>query len=93
MEPDERDRIFAEADKQIARAKRLIEEGDQALRQQGIDPEEARARARALFADPEMKRCLEEAKAQVRREAEQAKAHESFYNAAPGRRKAPRSTV
>ena len=93
MDQDEWDHINAEANKQIARAKRLVEEGDQKLRQQGIDPDELRARAQALLEDPDMKPLLEKARAQVRSEAEQAKAHESFYTAAPGRRKAPRSMV
>ena len=95
MEDNERASIVAEAKKQIARAKRLIEERDQSLRQQGIDPEKLRERVKAALRDnPEMQRKVDEARAQVQCDVEQSKAHEGFYAAAPvRRRKAPRSTI
>ncbi len=94
MEDDERATIVAEAKRQIARTRQLVEERQQWLRQQGIDPEELRARVEAaLREDPEMQRQLEEKMAQRRRDVEQSKAHDSFYAGAPARRKAPRSMI
>ena len=91
---DERARILAEANKQIARANRNIAAMEESLRQRGITEEELRARVEAAFQkDPDMRRRLDEVKAQRQREAEQSERHKSFYAATPGRRKVPRSTV
>ena len=94
MEDDERARILAEVEKEIARANRNIAAMEESLRQRGLTEEELRARVEAAFREnPDMQRQLDEAKAQWKREAEQSEKHKSFYAATPGRRKAPRSTV
>ncbi len=94
MEHDEHAKVVAEANQQLARAKRLIEERRQSLRDRGIDPDELRASAEAAMrANPEMKRRVDEAMAQFQRNFEQSTAHEGFYAAPSGRRKAPKSMV
>ncbi len=86
--------IQAEWERLKAESRRLIEKRDEALRRQGHDPAEWRARIAAMAQDdPDIKRRVAENLAQAQRGIEQAKAHESFYAAAPARRKAPRSMI
>ena len=94
MTDDKGASIIAEANKQMVRAKRLIEQREESLRRRGINPDELRARAEAaLRDDPEMRCRLDEAMRKVQRHIEQSRAHESFYAAAPVRRKAPRTMI
>jgi hypothetical protein len=94
MKDEERARILAEVEKEVARANRNIAAMEESLRQRGLTEEELRVRVEAAFQkDPDMRRRLDEAKAQLKREAEQSEKHKGFYAAAPSRRKAPRSTV
>ena len=92
MDEGERSRIIADAEQCVADCQWLVEQRNESLRRQGIDPEKFREQVTAkLQEDPELKRDVE---ASVGHALEQANSHRGFYAATHARRKkAPRATI